>query len=141
MKFYNNFHKDSTSKYGEAYYCKDCANSSSRKNHFSRMKTDFSYREEKRNSYIKNSHGITAKEYEDKLASQENKCAICQVKLLSRGHGTHLDHCHTTGKLRSFLCTNCNRGLGHFQESVKFLQNAINYLNSHNPDGMDEEGN
>ncbi len=104
------------------------------------MKEDPQYKEEKRISYIKNRHGISAEEYEAMLVVQEYSCAICKVKLLSRGHGTHLDHSHKTGKLRAMLCTNCNRGLGHFQDNTEFLKVAIDYLNSHNEDGLHKGG-
>jgi hypothetical protein len=57
--------------------------------------------------------------------------AICGIPLESSGHLTHLDHCHATGKLRSFLCTNCNRGLGHFQDDEELLEAARIYLIGH----------
>ena len=71
-------------------------------------------------------------EYEDKLASQKFECAICKVKLPTSGPITHLDHDHKTGLLRDFLCTNCNRGLGHFQDSPELLRLAAQYLDTHN---------
>ena len=75
---------------------------------------------------------LTLDEYETKLKLQNCKCAICNIDLPLEGNMTHLDHCHTTNKVRDFLCTNCNRGLGHFQDSVTLLENAISYLNKHN---------
>jgi len=39
-----------------------------------------------------------------------------------------IDHCHTTGEFRGFLCTNCNNGLGRFKDNIEFLEAAINYL-------------
>jgi len=39
-----------------------------------------------------------------------------------------VDHCHSTGKVRGLLCSNCNRGIGMLQERVDILQNAIDYL-------------
>lgn len=130
-----NFYFDKTGKYGRGYFCKVCANVSARTNHRKRIASDPSYKAYKKDKYIKNRHGITLHEYEEKLASQNFECAICKVKLPTSGPYTHLDHDHKTGKLRDFLCTNCNRGLGHFQDSQKLLVKAAQYLNTHNDSG------
>lgn len=113
-----------------SYRCKECANRHGRAQHARRMKEDPTYRDMKRNSYIKEAWGITAIEYEAKLAQQDHKSAICEVELLQRGHLTHLDHDHKTGRLRAFLCTNCNRGLGYFKDSASLLGKAAEYLNA-----------
>ncbi len=81
---------------------------------------------------MKLKHGLPLEKYEEILAQQNSICAICKVKLLSSGSGTHLDHSHKTGKLRAFLCTNCNRGLGHFQDNIENLLAAVDYLATHN---------
>ena len=63
----------------------------------------------------------------DKLIKkQNNKCKICN-NIFDKA--PHVDHCHTTGKIRGMLCKNCNLGIGNLQDSVDVLQNAINYLN------------
>ncbi len=134
IKEHTEFHKDKTNSYGLAYYCKECANHKARLFHKKQKKSNLRYTEAKRDSYFKFKYGISLQEYQEKLAQQNYECAICKVKLLAQGHGTHLDHCHKTGKLRAFLCTNCNRGLGHFQDNRHFLKNAIEYLNTHNND-------
>lgn len=43
----------------------------------------------------------------------------------------HLDHCHKTGKIRDFICSSCNLGLGHFDDSLEKMQKAIKYLERH----------
>jgi ribosomal protein L34E len=130
-KTLDQFHKDSSNKYGVAYFCKDCATSISRKLHQKRC-NDIEYKTAKRSSYTKTKFGLTLEEYTKKLKAQDCKCAICGLELPTSGHLTHLDHCHATGKIRAFLCTNCNRGLGHFQDSVSNLTEAITYLKTHN---------
>lgn len=78
--------------------------------------------------YIKKAYGMTVKERDALLASQNSACAICQTPLEGRGHLTHTDHDHNTGLIRGILCTNCNRGLGHFQDSASLLRKAAEYL-------------
>lgn len=121
------FHQCKTTKYGTTYSCKECACKRARENYAIR-KTKSGFKEGERNRQIRGAHGITLSEYREKLVLQNSQCAICKVKLLDHGHYTHLDHCHKTGKLRAFLCTNCNRGLGYFQDNVEFLSSAAQYL-------------
>lgn len=132
MKDFSEFCKDQFAPLQLSYWCKVCASANTRKNHKRRIESgDLSYKRGKRNGWLKRAHGITLQQYEDKLVAQGSKCAICDIALLSAGPLTHLDHCHQTGKLRDFLCTNCNRGLGHFKDSVKNLEKAVQYLNTH----------
>ena len=133
IKLHSEFHKDKGNIHGKglAYYCKECANSKAREWSSKYSHTD-EYKQAKRDAYVKNRHGLTLQEYEEKLVAQDSKCAICDIALLPYGHGTHLDHNHKTGQLRDFLCTNCNRGLGHFQDSKEFLEKASGYLETHN---------
>ena len=35
-----------------------------------------------------------------------------------------------TNKIRGLLCSNCNRGLGHFKDNIDILKSAIKYLES-----------
>ena len=39
-----------------------------------------------------------------------------------------LDHCHTTDQFRGYICSSCNLGLGHFDDSPALVQSALNYL-------------
>jgi hypothetical protein len=56
------------------------------------------------------------------------ECAICGKVAEWGKRGLHRDHDHKTGKTRGYLCHNCNVGLGHFKDSPKLLQKAIEYL-------------
>jgi len=133
------FHKDTSSKRGHTYYCKECANSRSRA-WTAANKHSVSYRQKKHNAYYKHMYGISLDERIALLNSQGSKCAICRCPLDHTGGNTHTDHCHTTGKVRGILCTNCNRGLGHFQENQEFLMQAVKYLQTHTENGTQKEG-
>ncbi len=73
-------------------------------------------------------YGITIDQYEDLLIKQNGVCAICH-QTCKTGTRLAVDHNHITGKIRGLLCTNCNRGIGMFQENILILKSAIQYLN------------
>lgn len=141
LKLFSEFYKDkgNTRCHGLSYYCKDCCLSKARQ-YTKDKRHDPHHQRVKKNNYIKNRFSITIEEYESRLKSQDYKCAICKIELPKSGNFTHLDHCHLTGKIRSFLCTNCNRGLGHFKDSKEFLMAAIQYIDAHTDDGNQKEG-
>jgi len=138
IKLHSEFHKDKKNirSKGLAYYCKVCAITKAQAFHKANSHTD-EFKRIKKAAYTKHRYGITLEEYEEKLVQQQNQCSICGIGLQNTGPLTHLDHCHSSGKLRDFLCTNCNRGLGSFMDNTMFLQNAIDYLNRHNQDGQE----
>jgi hypothetical protein len=41
-----------------------------------------------------------------------------------------VDHNHKNNLVRGLLCNHCNRGLGHFRDNPKLLNQAIQYLNN-----------
>ena len=72
--------------------------------------------------------GISLEHYH----SLPKRCSFKHCKAVEPG-GTgdwHLDHDHTTGKFRGFLCHKHNVGLGYFK-NVEELQDAIEYLQRH----------
>ena len=76
---------------------------------------------------LKYTFGISLEQYNEMLKKQGSVCAICKEKCKS-GKNLAVDHCHTTGKIRGLLCSNCNRGLGLFTDDKIKLSNAIIYL-------------
>lgn len=74
---------------------------------------------------IWNRYKLLAHEYQDLALKQEGRCAICDEPF---NDDDHVDHCHTSGKVRGLLCHSCNRGLGFFKDSALRLIRAINYL-------------
>lgn len=75
-------------------------------------------------------YGLTPEEYLAMLEAQDWKCAICGTdKPSSReGDSFHIDHCHSTGKVRGLLCMKCNTGLGMFSDNTDMLRAAMDYL-------------
>lgn len=59
--------------------------------------------------------------------TQNGLCAICGRSEDLVGT-LHLDHCHTTNKLRGLLCRRCNIGLGFFDDDKAKMLAAIDYL-------------
>ena len=78
--------------------------------------------------YRYSKYGITKEDFNKMMLDQTGKCTICRIKLDAE---IHIDHDHSTGNVRSILCGKCNKGLGQFNDDVKILKNAINYLNKH----------
>lgn len=130
IKLHSEFHKDRNAPSGLTYYCISCATAKTRAHH-QRTKNIEDYQRRKRNSYYKMTYGISLNDYEEILQAQRNQCAICGVALKSTGTHTHLDHDHHTGRIRGVLCTNCNRGLGHFKDNLSILEKAIEYLRNY----------
>jgi hypothetical protein len=80
-----------------------------------------------KNSELKKSFGIDLETYNVMLKKQNGVCAICK-KPEKFNTSLAVDHCHISKKIRGLLCTNCNRALGMFNDSVLNLYQAINYL-------------
>lgn len=104
IKDFTNFYKHHSTKDKLSTYCRTC------------------YLETCRNSHYKKRYGLTSEEAD----SMKNECEICKVT-----HNLNIDHNHSTNKVRGVLCSNCNRGIGHLQDSPVLLQKAIQYLEKH----------
>jgi hypothetical protein len=80
--------------------------------------------------HMKRNYGMSFKQYEEMLFSQDGVCAICKAEPPVNQHKTRLniDHDHSTGKVRGLLCDCCNRALGLMRDNTDLLQKAIDYL-------------
>jgi hypothetical protein len=54
-------------------------------------------------------------------------CDICQQECPT-GNSLSLDHNHETSEIRGLLCKKCNTGLGMFNDSIKLMEIATDYL-------------
>jgi len=80
-------------------------------------------------------YGVDMSWFHRQYVIQGGVCAICGSSVDPvTTKNTHIDHCHTTGKVRGILCHLCNRGIGHFKDSIDTLESAIKYLKA-NGDG------
>lgn len=77
---------------------------------------------------IKTMYGIDISEYNNILAKQNGRCAICGKSKDEFKRNLAVDHDHKTNKVRGLLCDNCNPLLGHAKDNIDILQRAIEYL-------------
>ncbi|HDY88365.1 MAG TPA: hypothetical protein ENH82_09680 [bacterium] len=75
-------------------------------------------------------YGLTVQEYLKMLKDQNSSCAICSRKQSELSYELHIDHNHTTNKVRELLCARCNGMVGHIESKLYPL--AIKYLKKHN---------
>jgi hypothetical protein len=110
-------------KHTDGYHntCKKCTNEFMRKD---RIRRPDAYR----NSDYKKMYGITLDQYKEMVDKQNGVCAICGCTETRKLKYLHIDHNHSTGKVRGLLCVNCNIGIGNFKENINFMKSAIKYL-------------
>ena len=82
-----------------------------------------------RRVYLKYKFGVTPEWFDQLLATQSGRCAICGTDDPGvQGKTFSIDHCHTTGAVRRLLCNSCNTGIGHFRDDPVLLVSAVHYL-------------
>lgn len=121
--------KQSANKDGLMYYCRTCVS----EYHKARY-NDPKYKDYQRNTSLRATYGITLEEYRIMLDEQGGVCAICKLPERRKHPRTSdpmllaVDHCHNTNQVRGLLCSTCNIMLGHAQDDIKILAQAIQYL-------------
>lgn len=56
---------------------------------------------------------------------QGGKCYLCGA---SQDRNLAVDHCHSTGKVRKLLCSQCNQALGLFKDNPEVMRKAALYV-------------
>ena len=88
-------------------------------------------KERRREQKLKWNFGLTLEQYNALLNNQNHKCAICGIPQVNLNRNFDVDHDHETGKVRALLCHNCNVAIGLMKENINIMENAIDYLKSH----------
>jgi len=93
------------------------------------QKHDKFRKDQRRERDLLKKYGITLTKYNELLKAQKGRCASCGADRSDQRVATlHVDHCHSTGKVRGLLCTNCNQGIGKLGDNVSGLLDAVHYL-------------
>lgn len=134
--------KDASRRGGISSWCKECRKDNSRKwkklyperAEISRLNRIEKYKEnlpgymETRNNALKFRYGLSNDDYNAILNLQNYQCAICKRDSNTMSYFLHVDHCHSTGKVRGLLCAPCNVFLGYTKDNPEIFGNAIKYL-------------
>lgn len=84
-------------------------------------------------AYYQKKYGLTIAERDAMLDLQGGKCAICGGGPNGRNNRLHVDHCHSSNRIRGLLCHNCNTLLGLAADDSSRLEAAAAYLRKHSP--------
>ena len=117
--------------YGLATYCRSCA-----KKKADKYRKQFPWIAQYKTwvAHIKEKYNITPDDYCRMWLEQDGCCKICKGWYRGKTNGGSecitfcIDHCHDTGIVRGLLCRDCNTGLGHFNDNIIRLEEAIDYL-------------
>lgn len=100
------FYVSAASVDGVNYYCKDC-------------ETD---------RHRVSLYGLSRDDVARMFLGQGKCCAICKSTTPRTTKDWHIDHCHTTNRVRGILCNPCNLMLGYSRDNPDVLRTAAVYL-------------
>ena len=89
---------------------------------------------------LREKHNLTPQAYDQMLAAQDGRCAVCGHRETARGRGgtprrLAVDHDHRTGAVRQLLCHRCNLVTWAVEENPALLDEIGAYLRKHAPHG------
>lgn len=126
----SHFYKESQTKRGYQYHCKNCQ----------AKHRDKYYCPQKNSRRIKRNRYNISDEDLDALMSVRC-CDIC-CKRISWGPDktaskAYIDHCHATQQVRGVLCMQCNTSIGKLGDDIESIQHVLTYMK--NPPGLCRE--
>ena len=85
---------------------------------------------------LREKYNLTPARYEQMLADQNGRCAICGRPETARGRGgaprrLAVDHDHRSGAVRQLLCHRCNLVTWAVEENPSLLDKIRAYLETH----------
>jgi len=120
VKPLEDFPRNRSAPSGRGGYCKPCHNA------IGKATKDRLYGST-RDYHLRRRYGLTSADVDAMIATQGGTCATCD------GKPEHVDHDHTTGKVRGVLCFNCNQALGNVRDNPATLHQLSRYLRRHAP--------
>jgi len=78
-------------------------------------------------------YGVALEWFDEQFNMQNKACATCHKPLewTNKQNTPHVDHCHSTGKVRGILCNRCNTVLGLCEDKKELFKNLTGYLECH----------
>ncbi len=68
-------------------------------------------------------YGLTSQQRDVMIEAQGNRCPGCKMQFgILKINQPHVDHCHSTGRVRGVLCGHCNKAVGLAGDSPKVLR-------------------
>jgi hypothetical protein len=73
-------------------------------------------------------YGLRLLDYDEMVKAQDGRCRICGTTASGiAGEVWAVDHDHVTKRVRALLCSDCNAGLGLFDDDPERLRAAAEY--------------
>ncbi len=123
LKLLKDFGAQKRNKDGREAQCLECVNTYRRNRWKANINPD-----KARNQHLWIRYQIRPEEYESLLQSQRGICAICGQPPSIKEKYLRVDHCHETDLIRGLLCAACNMGLGSLGDTIKGVEQALEYL-------------
>ncbi len=86
--------------------------------------------------HLRKTYGITIEQYNEKLAAQDFKCAVCEKPASECKRSLHVDHDHKKekgqefGMVRGLICFHCNKEKVR-KHTLKSALQVVRYLSKY----------
>lgn len=80
---------------------------------------------------LQKQYGISLEEYDSMLLRQDHKCRICEIPDDQFVGSFHVDHSHTSGKVRGLLCPSYNHAVGMLDDNITKLRRTRKYMSTY----------